>query len=603
MVSFRQGRARAARRKPAGRHLAGLVLVVPLAAAALAPSSTTVPQSGWTSGASLAAATVMLPAVQQISSDPFTGTSTGQHYSEVEPAVAGYGRTVVAAFQVGKFSTGPGSAAIGWATSGDGGATWVHGLLPGLTTATTAAGPYARAADPSVAYDATSGTWLIAAVAVVPAGTGFTEGALTVSRSTDGRSWSGPVVATTSDQPDKSWLTCDNWSTSPHRGRCYLAWSADAIGNSIEVATSDDGGATWGGPVAGPAVGYYNVQPVVQPDGTVVVVATDVTDGSIQASRSADGGASWSSPVPVAAATFHHQPAGVLRENVKPSATVDGDGRLYVAWTDCRFRPNCPSNDIVVSSSSDGVTWTPPTAVPLGDPATADHFLPGLAADPASTAPGTRLGLVYYSYQVAVCGTSGTPYCQLDVSAVDSPDGGLTWNTPVRLNSQSMLLSWLPMATRGRMVGDYFGPAYANGNFVPVVAVAGPLRSTGPRFTAGMRSAVVGSNTVYVGDATVTEGNAGNTTVSVPVQLGSVKSADVLVKYATSNGSALTGQDYWGKTGTLTIPAGSTGGTITVSVIGDTVIEPSEVFYVTLTTATSVTVADRKATVTVVNDD
>lgn len=460
------------------------------------------------------ASSATLPAVTQISSDPFSSPKIGQHSTEVEPAVAGYGTTVVAAFQVGKYSARPGSAAIGWATSTNGGTTWAHGLLPGLTTATTPAGPYPGAADSSVAYDAASGTWLIASVAVVASGGGYTEGALTVSRSSDGRSWSNPVVAVAANQPDKSWIACDNWATSPHPGRCYLAWSADAAGYSLDVATSDNGGASWSSPVAGPTVGYYDVQPVVRPDGTVVVVATDITDGSIAASRSLDGGATWSAPTLVSNVTAH-QPAGGLRENVKPTAAVSGDGTVYVAWTDCRFRPGCASNDIVVASSPDGATWAkPPTAVALNDPTqTADHFFPGLAADPGTAAPTAGLGLVYYSYPTAACGTTGAPACQLDVSATTSQDGGTTWSTPIRLDSTSMSLTWLPTATRGRMVGDYFGPTYVNGSFVPVVSIAGPLRTKGPPYAQSMRAAVINPKTVYTGSASLAGVGSGPSTL------------------------------------------------------------------------------------------
>lgn len=550
-----------------------------------------------------AAASVPLPAVVQISSDPFSSPQIGQHSTEVEPAAAGYGKTVVAAFQVGKYGSGPGSAAIGWATSSDGGAGWTHGLLPALTTATTPAGPYPRAADPSVAYDVATGTWMVAAVAVVPSGGGYTEGALTVSRSADGRSWSNPVVAVASNQPDKSWIACDNDSASQYRGRCYLAWSAGAAGDSLDIAISDDGGSNWSAPIAVSAVGYYNVQPVVRPDGTVVVVATDITNGSLAASRSLDGGATWSPPGLVSSVTAH-QPAGGLRENVKPTATVSADGTAYIAWADCRFRVGCPSNDIVITSSLDGVTWTTPRPLPLNDPtASADHFFPGLAADPSASTPTTRLGLVYYSYPTAACGTTGAPACQLDVSVTDSQDGGTTWSAPIQLDATSMSLSWLPTATRGRMVGDYFAPAYVNGNLVPVVSIAGTLRSKGPRYTESMRAAVVGPNTVYVGDVTLTEGNSGTSMASVPVQLGAAQSTDVTITYTTSNGSAIAGSDYLKTTGTLTIPAGATAATINVPVVGDTIVEPNEVYYVSLTAATPVTVARARATVTIFNDD
>src|SRR3954451_5740715 len=69
--------------------------------------------------------------VTRISSDPFT-KKTSQHATEVEPDTFANGSTVVAAFQVGRFFNG-GASDIGWSRSGDGGATWTHGFLPGLT--------------------------------------------------------------------------------------------------------------------------------------------------------------------------------------------------------------------------------------------------------------------------------------------------------------------------------------------------------------------------------------------------------------------------------------------------------------------------------------
>ena len=67
----------------------------------------------------------------QISADPYT-LSPGQHATEVEPHMLANGNTLVAAFQTGRIAPG-GSTNIGWATSTDGGLTWTHGFLPGLT--------------------------------------------------------------------------------------------------------------------------------------------------------------------------------------------------------------------------------------------------------------------------------------------------------------------------------------------------------------------------------------------------------------------------------------------------------------------------------------
>src|SRR5579885_2006013 len=67
----------------------------------------------------------------EVSSDPFTDTDA-QHATEVEPDTYSWGKTVVSGFQVGRIVDG-GASDIGWATSVDGGTTWKHGYLPGLT--------------------------------------------------------------------------------------------------------------------------------------------------------------------------------------------------------------------------------------------------------------------------------------------------------------------------------------------------------------------------------------------------------------------------------------------------------------------------------------
>src|SRR5579872_3392277 len=114
----------------------------------------------------------------QMSSDPFT-VGPGQHATEVEPHMLANGATLVAAFQTGRIVNGGGTA-IGWATSTDGGSTWAHGFLPGLTSG-NGGGPYSAASDPAVAYDAKHDVWMIASL---PIGTSSTP-AVVVSRSSD----------------------------------------------------------------------------------------------------------------------------------------------------------------------------------------------------------------------------------------------------------------------------------------------------------------------------------------------------------------------------------------------------------------------------------
>jgi hypothetical protein len=84
----------------------------------------------------------------------------GSSKTEVEPASFASGQTIVSAFQVGRVFNGA-SANIGFATSVNGGRTWIHGFLPASTINATPPGTYARASDASVAYDLRDHTWLI----------------------------------------------------------------------------------------------------------------------------------------------------------------------------------------------------------------------------------------------------------------------------------------------------------------------------------------------------------------------------------------------------------------------------------------------------------
>src|SRR5437867_6776393 len=113
----------------------------------------------------LAGATLRLV---RLSTDPYTNT-TSQHKTEVEPDTYAFGSTMVATFQVGRFSTG-GASNIGFATTTDSGASWTNGFLPGTTKYATPAGPYDRISDPSVAYDAKHGVWIISGLAISESG-------------------------------------------------------------------------------------------------------------------------------------------------------------------------------------------------------------------------------------------------------------------------------------------------------------------------------------------------------------------------------------------------------------------------------------------------
>jgi hypothetical protein len=109
---------------------------------------------------------------------------------------------------------------------------------------------------------------------------------------------------------------------------------------------------------------------------------------------------------------------------------------------------------------------------------------------------------------------------------------------------------------------------------------------------------------VSIADATVFEGNSGTADLTFDMTLSNASSSDVSVEYATSDGTATAGTDYTSASGTLTIPAGSTTGTITVHAKGDTVFEPDETVTVTLSGLVGGTsITNDTATGTIRNDD
>ena len=403
----------------------------------------------------------------QVSSDPYS-IGPGQHATEVEPHMVANGKTMVAAFQTGRIAPG-GATNIGWATSTDGGNTWTHGFLPGLTTG-EGSGPYDAASDPVVAYDAKHAVWLVASL---PLSSTLHAPAVVVSRSSDGLTWQNPAsVDPSAPSSDKNWIVCDSWASSPHFGNCYLEWDDPINQGEIQMSASTDGGLTWGIPVATADLAQgIGGQPLVQPNGNVVVpIETNV----ISAFSSSDGGISWSAPVTISTRQFHTD-AGGIRSGPLPSAAVDGAGTVWVVWEDCRFRAMCATNDLVYSTSTDGVNWSAVTRVPIDDTSsTADYFIPGIGIDPATIGSSAHVALHYYYYSQSACTVST---CQLYVGYIASANGGSTWNAPVALTGP-MMLTWLPNSQNGLMVGDYVATVFTNGVPHGVFAVASAISGT-----------------------------------------------------------------------------------------------------------------------------
>lgn len=104
-------------------------------------------------------------------------------------------------------------------------------------------------------------------------------------------------------------------------------------------------------------------------------------------------------------------------------------------------------------------------------------------------------------------------------------------------------------------------------------------------------------------DTTVSETNTSGAAATFSVRLSLPSSTNVTVAYNTGLGTALGGFDYIPASGTLTFLPGETAKTITVPIIGDTSYESTEVFGVTLSSATGATIARSIGAATIFDND
>ena len=124
----------------------------------------------------------------------------------------------------------------------------------------------------------------------------------------------------------------------------------------------------------------------------------------------------------------------------------------------------------------------------------------------------------------------------------------------------------------------------------PILAAAGLLLAP-----------TLDAQTLTIDDVSVDE-SAGQ--AELTVSLSETVGSDVTVSWYTSGGSAGSSTDYLHVPSTpLTIPVGSLTGTVQVSIVDDALGELDELFTVRLSNAQGATIADDRATVTILEND
>jgi hypothetical protein len=122
-------------------------------------------------------------------------------------------------------------------------------------------------------------------------------------------------------------------------------------------------------------------------------------------------------------------------------------------------------------------------------------------------------------------------------------------------------------------------------------------------FAASVDVAAQQSPSISVREAVVVEGNSGTTQATFVVALSGPASQTVSCSFATSNGTAIAGSDYTATSGAVTFAPGEVEKPVVVLVIGDTVDEQQETYFLDISNVQNATVSSSRGNGFIVDDD
>src|SRR5438874_6937982 len=263
--------------------------------------------------------------------------------------------------------------------------------------------------DPIVVYNANLGMWFAGDLATSCGGQG-----VGLWTSPNGVTWTAGACAYNTSGGDRQSMWVDNNASSPHYGRMYISLNDFAIGGGALRVVYSDNGTTWT-PVTlnGGFIRDVQVTGDLQGSGRVYVASMNEGGGGFATRtnvmyRSTDGGATWA-----------NSPTG-------PAVPAPG-------------RSLCTANSYFVCMFGTN-NWR---HMGWGEPAANGNFV---------------------SLNYAQHGTSGDLG---DVYFVRSTDAGVTWGTPVKLNTDTgTALQWQPSMTAtnaGVLFASWYDQREVNG--------------------------------------------------------------------------------------------------------------------------------------------
>jgi len=343
-----------------------------------------------------------------------------------------------------------------------------------------------------------------------------------------------------------------------------------------------------------PAVPSVSVAPASVTEGNagtaslVFAVTLDVpTINTVTVDYTTGGGAATAGADYVAAnGTLTFAP-GVTSQNV--TIAVIGD-TLVEGNETFALTLSAPSNATLGTATANGTIVDDDVA-----PA-----VPSISIAPASAVEGNAgsASLTFaVTLNVPTLATVTVDYATSAVTATDGTDYASTSGT----------LTFAPGELTQNIVVPVVGDTLVEGTETLLVTLTAPTNAT--LNTATANGTILDDDSapavpsISIAPASAAEGNIGSTPFTFAVTLNVPTVATVTVDYATSAGTATAATDYATTIGTLTFAPGVTTQNVIVPVIGDTIVEGSETFVVTLTAPTNATLGTANATGTILDDD
>ncbi|MEM8828799.1 MAG: SdrD B-like domain-containing protein [Cyanobacteria bacterium P01_G01_bin.19] len=190
-----------------------------------------------------------------------------------------------------------------------------------------------------------------------------------------------------------------------------------------------------------------------------------------------------------------------------------------------------------------------------------------------------------------------------------SIDGGATWISAGGSNGTEVTI---PVGNTGIKVRiDSTNDATDESDETFILGVGSVVSGTvGNTADTGLGTILDNDNppAISIDDVNFTEGDSNTKAYTFTVTLDNPSTETITVDYATADGTAqvnepVDGNDYTATNGTLTFAPGETSKTITVTVNGDTPVEPDETFNVNLSNPTNASISDSQGVGTILNDD